>query len=135
MIYTTQISSEHLNFDSQLTHFVYLLPVTRLVNVPKGFVCATSPNRENLLLKVCLAVRVVQGGEVRQLRSQARSTTMLSMHYAYSSHSTFIALVCLMMITSVSGQDHTSCLSTSLDWYTGVVGETPCRCTAYLSIF
>ncbi|KAJ7366245.1 hypothetical protein DFH08DRAFT_833785 [Mycena albidolilacea] len=41
----------------------------------------------------------------------------------------FFLAICssLFFATQVLGQDHTSCSGAQMDWYTGVVGETPCR--------
>ncbi|KAG7086126.1 hypothetical protein E1B28_002085 [Marasmius oreades] len=40
---------------------------------------------------------------------------------------TFLFVVCLSSVVAGQGQGTAKCFDTSLDWYTGKVGETPCK--------
>ncbi|KAF7365647.1 hypothetical protein MVEN_00438300 [Mycena venus] len=42
-------------------------------------------------------------------------------------HVFLVALSSVLLAAQVRSQDHTTCSGTQMDWYTGVVGETPCR--------
>ncbi|KAJ7018937.1 hypothetical protein C8F04DRAFT_1324720 [Mycena alexandri] len=45
----------------------------------------------------------------------------------YSRHFCLVALLSVFLAAQVHSQDQTTCSGTQMDWYTGVVGETPCR--------
>ncbi|KAJ7778559.1 hypothetical protein B0H16DRAFT_890538 [Mycena metata] len=45
----------------------------------------------------------------------------------YSRPACLVALSSVFLAAQVHSQDQTTCSGTQMDWYTGVVGETPCR--------